>query len=94
MLLKFCMSLEPIKDVMPWNEVEEASIDGGLIIQGIFGFDTAIDSLIKHLIQFIKELLDERGIFVTNLADLSRTVAHMKMVEILFVLKCCLQMRS
>ena len=86
MFFEFLMGLEPVKNVMSRNEIEEASIDRGLIIQIIFVLDAAILSLIKHLIQFVKELLDERRIFVTNLADLSRTVAHMEVVEILFVL--------
>ena len=86
MFFEFLMGLEPIKNVMSWNEIEEASIDRGLIIQIIFVLDAVILSLIKHFIKFVKELLDECRIFVTNLADLSGTVAHMEVVEILFVL--------
>ena len=94
MFFEFLMVLEPVKNVMSRNEIEEASIDRGFIIQIIFVLDAAILSLIKHLIQFVKELLDERRIFVTNLADLSGTVAHMVVVEILLVLKSCFQMGS
>ena len=94
MFFEFLMSLEPIKNVMSWNEIEEASIDWGLVIQIIFLLDATILSLIKHFIKFVKELLDERRIFVTNLTDLSGTVAHMEVVEILFVLQSCFQMRS
>ena len=44
--------------------------------------DAAIYSLVEHFIQFVEELLDERRIFITNLADLSGTVAHVEVVEI------------
>jgi len=76
------MRLEPIKNVVSWNEIEEASINRGLIIQRIFMLDAAIYSLVEHFIQFVEELLDERRIFITNLADLSGTVAHVEVVEI------------
>ena len=93
-LLKFLMCFKPIENVMSWNKVEEASIHRSLIIQRFLGFDTAIISLVKHFVQLVEEFLDELRIFITNLADPPRRVAHMEMVKVLFIFEGCLYVRG